>query len=173
MIASLRHAASTRLAWGLLSLSALLFELCGLFFQHVMGLPPCVMCIYERVAFLGIALAGLLGMLQPRLWPLRWAALLLWGYSSLQGLQLSLQHVDYQMNPSPFNTCSLFAEFPTWLPLDRWLPWLFNPTGDCAEIQWQFLGWSMPQWLVLIFGAYLAVFLIIALANLTKGRCCQ
>lgn len=173
MIALLRHATTTRLAWGLLSLSALLFELCGLFFQHVMGLQPCVMCIYERLAFLGILAAGLLGLLHPRWLWLRWAALSLWGYAAFRGLQLSLKHVDYQLNPSPFNTCSLFADFPAWLPLDKWLPWLFNPTGDCADIQWQFLGWSMPQWLVLIFGVYLALFLLIALANLVKGRCCQ
>lgn len=98
---------------------------------------------------------------------------MLWAYGAFRGLQLSLKHVSYQLDPSPFNTCSLFAEFPSWMPLDKWIPWMFNPTGDCSERQWAFLGWEMPQWLVLIFGCYLAVAIIIMLGNLGKARCCQ
>ncbi|MGL5565135.1 MAG: disulfide bond formation protein B [Plesiomonas sp.] len=38
---------------------------------------------------------------------------------------------------------------------------------------WQFLGYSMPQWLVVIFAAYLLVFTVVAIGNLVKGRCCN
>ncbi|MGL5525338.1 MAG: disulfide bond formation protein DsbB [Aeromonas veronii] len=173
MIEFLRHLVTTRLAWGLLAASALFLELCALFFQHVLGLQPCVMCIYERLAVLGVLCAGLLGMAAPQKWYIRWGAMLLWGYSSLKGLQLALKHVDYQMNPSPFNVCSPYADFPSWLPLDQWLPWLFLPSGDCGEITWQFLSFSMPQWLVAFFAAYLLVFIVIAIADLIKRRCCN
>ena len=91
MIEFLRSIAAHRLAWGLLAASALLLELCALFFQHVLGLHPCVMCIYERIALLGVLSAGLLGMVAPQRWYLRWSALLLWGYSAFRGLQLALQ----------------------------------------------------------------------------------
>lgn len=50
---------------------------------------------------------------------------------------------------------------------------MFYPDGDCSEISWQFLGFSMPQWLVVIFAAYLLVFVIVAAGNLIKGRCCN
>ena len=171
MIEFLRSIAAHRLAWGLLAASALLLELCALFFQHVLGLHPCVMCIYERVALLGIGLAALIALIDPtRIW-LRWPALLLWGFSSLRGLQLSLKHVDIQLNPSPFNTCSLFPDFPSWLPLDGWTPWFFAAYADCAERQWSLLGWELPQWLVPIFSLYLAIWLLILIANLAqKGR---
>ncbi len=43
-----------RRAWLLLLAFIIVFEACALFFQHVMMLAPCVMCIYERVAMLGI-----------------------------------------------------------------------------------------------------------------------
>ena len=46
---------------------------------------------------------------------------------------------------------------------------MFYPDGDCSEISWQFLGFSMPQWLVVIFAAYLLVFVIVAAGNLIKG----
>ncbi len=173
MISYIRTISGQRAAWLLLAASTMIFEFCGLFFQHVMGLSPCVMCVYERLAFIGILIAAGLALLAPQKPWLRWPALLLWTYSAFRGLQLSLKHVSYQLDPSPFNTCSLFAEFPNWMPLDKWIPWMFNPTGDCSERQWAFLGWEMPQWLVLIFGCYLAVAIIIMLGNLGKARCCQ
>ncbi|ALP42057.1 MULTISPECIES: disulfide bond formation protein DsbB [Aeromonas] len=173
MVEFLRTLAAKRWPWALLAATALSLELCALFFQHVLGLHPCVMCIYERIAVLGIVAAGLLGTLNPeRLW-LRWSAMVLWGYSAFHGLQLALRHVDYQVNPSPFNVCSPYADFPSWMPLDQWIPWLFMPSGDCSEITWQFLTLSMPQWLVGIFAAYLLVFIVVAVGNLAKGRCCQ
>ncbi|MNC40345.1 Disulfide bond formation protein B [compost metagenome] len=99
--------------------------------------------------------------------------MLLWGYSAIWGLKLALKHVDYQVNPSPFNVCEGFVDFPSWAPLDQWVPWLFFPDGDCSEISWQFLSFSMPQWLVLIFAAYLLVFVVVTIGNLVKGRCCN
>ena len=44
----------SRRAWWLLALSALGLELTALWFQHGMGLDPCVKCVYERVAVLGL-----------------------------------------------------------------------------------------------------------------------
>ncbi len=40
---------------------AFMLECAALYFQHVMKLQPCVMCVYERVALLGIMVAGLVG----------------------------------------------------------------------------------------------------------------
>ncbi len=62
-------------AWLLLALTALVLELAALYFQHVMLLQPCVMCIYERVALFGILGASLLGALAPKS-PLRYVAIL-------------------------------------------------------------------------------------------------
>ncbi|NCB59990.1 MAG: disulfide bond formation protein B, partial [Gammaproteobacteria bacterium] len=75
---------------------------------------------------------------------------------------------DIQLHPSPFNTCDLFVTFPQWLPLNQWMPWFFNGTGDCSEIQWQFLTWTMPQWLIVAFGIYVACSFIIISGNLIK-----
>lgn len=173
MLPFIKKISRQRPAWGLLAASVFAFELTGLFFQYVMGLQPCVMCVYERLAFIGILVAALIGLVAPQYKWLRWPAMLLWLYSSVRGLQLSLRHVDYQTNPSPFNTCPLFPDFPSWLPLDHWFPFLFHPTGDCAVKQWEFLTWEMPQWLVLIFSCYIAVAIFIMACNLAKARCCE
>ncbi|AKH89365.1 disulfide bond formation protein DsbB [Edwardsiella tarda] len=169
MLQFLKRCSQGRGAWLLMALTALLLELTALYFQHVMLLKPCVMCIYERCALFGILGAGLLGAVAPQT-PLRWAALLLWLYSGYRGLELAWQHTMIQLHPSPFTTCDFFVSFPTWLPLDKWFPAIFFANGDCAERQWQFLTLEMPQWLVGIFAAYLLVALLVLLAQFVKTK---
>ena len=159
---------TTRPAWISLALSAIFLELCALFFQHVMDLAPCVMCIYERVALFGVVIAGLLGGIAPQNSSLRWIALLLWFGATAKGLQLSLLHVSYQF-PDPnvlFGpTCDLFVSFPSWAPLNEWIPSVFEATGDCSKIVWQFLTLTMPQWLVVIFAAMLLVNIVVIISQ--------
>ena len=72
--------------------------------------------------------------------------------------------------PSPFQTCDFAARFPTWLPLDKWLPQVFVASGDCSVRQWQFLSLEMPQWLVGIFAAYLLVAILVIVAQPFKAK---
>ncbi|WP_422528765.1 disulfide bond formation protein DsbB [Serratia fonticola] len=168
MIVYLQGITQQRASWMLLLVSALFLEICAMVFQHGLGLLPCVMCIYERIATIGLIAAALVALLNPKRAVFRWLGILIWGYCSIRGLQLSLQHVDYLLNPAPFNTCSIFPDFPGWLPLDSWVPFFFAAYADCAEKQWQFLGWELPQWLVPIFALYLAIWLVIVIANLIR-----
>jgi disulfide bond formation protein DsbB len=164
MFNKMKHFSSTRTAWGLLLLCIIFFEACALFFQHVLMLAPCVMCIYERIAMLGIGGAALIGLIAPNNAMIRGIALLSWGGSAYKGLMLSLQHVNYQLHPSPFATCDVFVKLPSFLPLHEWMPWMFEAYGDCSKIVWQFLTLTMPQWLAVIFAANLlccALFIIV------------
>jgi len=128
------------------------------------------MCVYERVTMLGIIVAGLVGAVAPHILWIRLVAFITWAVSAIWGLQLALQHTDYQMNPSPFATCDFFPNFPTWAPLHEWLPWLFNPTGDCSDIVWTFMDYSMPQWLIVSFGIYTALFAVIAISAMLPKK---
>lgn len=170
MIVWLRSITQARLAWVLLGVSAVFLEVCALLFQHGLGLRPCLMCIYERIAVIGLIVSSVVALIDPskRIW--RWSGLIMWGLCIYRGLQLSLRHVDYLLHPSPFNTCSLFPDFPSWLPLDVWFPWWFKPLAECSERQWSMLGWGLPQWLVLIFSLYLLVWLMVITANLLTHR---
>lgn len=102
--------------------------------------------------------------------PLRYVAIVIWLYSALRGLQLSWEHTMIQLHPSPFQTCDFAARFPTWLPLDKWLPQVFVATGDCSVRQWEFLTLEMPQWLVGIFAAYLVVGVLVLIAQPFKPK---
>lgn len=66
MLQFLNRCSKGRGAWLLMALTALVLELVALYFQHVMLLQPCVMCIYERAALFGILGASLLGAVAPK-----------------------------------------------------------------------------------------------------------
>ncbi|REL29992.1 disulfide bond formation protein DsbB [Thalassotalea euphylliae] len=150
--------ATKKQAWGLLATSALGLEFAALYFQYVMELAPCIMCIYQRVAIWAIFFAGVVGYLAPNQLVARLAGYGLWGTGAIWGLIIALEHVEMQSATlSLFFTCDFTPNFPSWAPLHEWLPALFEATGDCGEISWQFLGYSMPQWMVVVYGVYTAL----------------
>ena len=166
----LKQASRNRFTWMLLALSALLLELAALYFQYgKMELQPCILCIYERTAVMGIFLAGLIGAIAPQLLIFRWVGFALWGSSAVWGLMLALEHSGIQQN-SMTASCDFLAKFPSWAKLDEWFPLLFNPTGFCDEIQWQFLGFSMPQTMVGIYVLYLLVLAVVVGAQFREDR---
>ena len=157
--------------WLLLALSALGLELCALFFQYVMNLAPCIMCVYQRVAIFAIVLAGFIGFLGCKFLIARIIAYALWATGAIWGLLIALEHVEIQANSgSLFFSCDFVPNFPTWAPLHEWIPALFEATGDCGEINWQFLGYSMPQWMVVVYGVYSIAFILIILNRLFQAK---
>jgi disulfide bond formation protein DsbB len=42
---------------------------------------------------------------------------------------------------------------------------VFEASGDCSKVVWQWLGWSMPQWLVGIFSAMLVIWGLVVIAQ--------
>ena len=158
-------------AWLLLSVSALALELSALFFQYVMDLAPCIMCVYQRVAICGIFLAGLIGFAGCRFLISRIIAYGLWAVGAIWGLLIALDHVEVQNNAgSLFFSCDFFPNFPTWAPLHEWIPFLFEATGDCGKINWQFLGYSMPQWMVVVYALYTLTFVVVLTSRLLHAK---
>lgn len=155
--------AQSRLAWLILTGTALGLEIAALCFQYLLKLDPCVMCIYQRLAIFGILAAGLIGVVGYKHRFARLIAVVGWGISAAWGLKLALELVDMQTNPSPFATCSFLPEFPAWMPLHEWIPSIFLPTGMCSDIPWEMMGLTMGQYMIGAFAAYLialAVFFI-------------
>lgn len=159
-----------RRSWLLLALTALTLELCALYFQHVMKLEPCVMCVYERLAMFGLIFSGLLGAINPESLIIRISAFIVWAASAIWGLMLALEHAGLQMNSSPFATCDFLPNFPEWAPLHQWFPWLFNPTGDCTQVVWTMFDYSMPQWLVVGFTLYCLSLVIVLISSLLPNE---
>ena len=97
MLRFLNQCSRGRGAWLLMALTAFALEMVALWFQHVMGLKPCVLCIYERCALFGIMGAGLVGAIAPKT-PLRYVGIAIWLYSAWKGIELSWQHTMMQLH---------------------------------------------------------------------------
>lgn len=159
-----------RWAWAALFLSAFVLEVTALYFQHAMDLKPCIMCIYQRTAVFGVLFAALLPLLKDNLIT-RTVGLVTWGVSAIWGLLIAIEHVDLQNNSNPFFTaCEIVPNFPSFMPLHNWLPNIFAATGDCGNIDWQFMDMSMPQWMIVIFAAYTIAFSVVLFTRLFTRR---
>lgn len=161
-----------RWPWLLLGTSALLLEFAALYFQYGMGLEPCVMCIYQRAAVAGLALSGFVGAIAPQNVLVRTTAFAGWFTAAIWGLFIAYEHVQMQ-NPDNFllaMSCDVFPNFPSWMAIHEWFPSVFEARGTCDTIDWQFLGQSMPSWMVISFVAYTAVAVVILLSRLYKQR---
>ncbi len=170
MIESLFQFSQKRGSWFILMLAALSLELTALYFQYGMDLHPCILCVYQRTAVAGIFLAGLIGLASPATPWIRWLGLMLWAGSAIWGLSLTIEHVAIQTDPTLAGECEFLANYPNWFKLDEWLPTVFEPTGSCDEIQWRFLGFTMPQSMLGIFAFFLLVLLPVLVSQFQGKR---
>ncbi|STJ55445.1 disulfide bond formation protein B [Escherichia coli] len=90
MLRFLNQCSQGRGAWLLMAFTALALELTALWFQHVMLLKPCVLCIYERCALFGVLGAALIGAIAPKT-PLRYVAMVIWLYSAFPRCAVNLR----------------------------------------------------------------------------------
>lgn len=167
MLHSLKALSMQRWGWLLVLLSCLVLLCTALYFQYGLNMQPCIKCINVRAAFTAILLASLLALLAPRNTLLRLVGLLgmlagaIWGISEAN----ELLHIEQLLAEGGFFSCSLFAEFPTWLPLDKWLPAVFEPTGSCGDTSWQFAGKSMAFWSAVSLWLYAVVAAVLLLSQ--------
>lgn len=143
-----------RIGWAVIALGALFLQVVALYFQYGMGLEPCIMCVYQRLAVAGIFVSAFLGYVLSRSF---WGQIFCHSgmvYASGEGFTVAKEHIQKQSGESFFATCDLFPNFPSWMPLHEWLPSVFAATGDCSNIDWSLFFMSMPEWMVLIFAGF-------------------
>ena len=117
------------------------------------GLEPCNLCIFQRLAFAGLGLVFLLGGLHgPRGAGGRRAYGVLAGLAALVGIAIAARHVWIQVFPSPTASCGVPLSFmrETMSTTDV-IRKVLTATGNCGDIDWTFLGLSMPAWSLVWF----------------------
>lgn len=170
MLQRIKLLSSQRLGWVLLAISAIALLSTALYFQYQLNIQPCIKCIYIRAAFSGILLAALLGMLSPGNAFVRVLALFGALSAAVFGLVQAndLLHIEQVIATGGFSSCSFFAEFPSWMPLDQWLPSVFEPRGSCGEDSWRFLNHSMAFWTAVTLYGYIAVCGLLLLSQFVR-----
>ncbi|MDX1391078.1 MAG: disulfide bond formation protein DsbB [Rheinheimera sp.] len=167
MLQKIKRLSMQRWGWALVVLSSLALLATALYFQYGMQLQPCIKCIYVRSAFSGILLAGIIGLLAPRHALVRLLALVGMLAAAIFGIlqAYELLEIEQLLAEGGFFSCALFAEFPRWMPLDQWLPAIFEPTGSCGDTSWMFLGKSMAFWSAFALWCYAAVAALLTAAQ--------
>ena len=155
--ASLCSWSETKTPWFILFLSALALFISALVFQHGFGHAPCIKCIYQRTAVVGIMLAAFLPLLL-NIAPVRLLAYIGWAVGAVWGFIIANEHVDIIFAPNPFFAiCEFIPNFPSFMPLHEWLPSVFAAPGSCDDTRWQFVGMGMAEWMRIIFAIYSVV----------------
>lgn len=170
MLCFLNTFSKTRKFWSLLVLSVIGLISINLYIQYHFFLRPCTLCIYQRCAFFGIIIAGLIVLINPNTL-LRFFGILIWIFSSFKGFCLSKQHIVTIFHSTPFFVCELSIEFPNWIPLHKLWPSMFNvDTGNCLNDTWYFLSLEISQWTLLIFSNHLILSIYTMIAQFIYSK---
>jgi disulfide bond formation protein DsbB len=118
--------------------------------QFVEELEPCPLCISQRLLFLATGLVFLLGTMHGR-FSRFYAALS--GLTALGGASVSARHVWLQhLPPEQVPECSPGIEYVfQHFPLADTLKLMLTGTGECAKVDWTFLGLAIPAWALIAF----------------------
>ncbi len=125
----------------------------ALWIQTHYNLEPCPLCISQRMVFMGLGLLFLLGaFFNPR-------TLLSKGFTALQvltalgGAGVAIRHWWIQAHKEEMIVdCGVGFDYMfEHFPLKKALDLVFKGTGDCAAIDWTFLGLTIPQMSLIAF----------------------
>lgn len=126
----------------------------ALWIQTTYKLEPCPLCISQRMVFMSLGILFLLAFLHNPKNP-GWVKLhaVLQVLTALGGAGVAIRHWWLQVHKSEMIVdCGvgfdyMFENFP----LKKALTLVFRGTGDCATIDWTFLGLSIPQLALIAF----------------------
>lgn len=147
--------------FGAICVSALLGY--AFFAQFQLGKDPCPLCILQRVAFFVMGVFFLFGALHaPRGGGRKFYAVLV-SLGGIVGALIAGRHVWLTHLPADeVPACGPGLNFMLdTFPLSKTLQLVLTGSGECAKVDWSFLGLSMPAWCVIWFVG-LTVFALIA-----------
>ena len=131
----------------------------ALYAEHVLGLAPCPLCIFQRIAVIAVGIIFLLAALHnpDRAGARIYGALIAAG--ALAGIGIAARHIWIQAQP-PGTVAACGADLGYLMevmPLTEVLTKVFTGSGECGVIDWRFLGLSMPWWVAIslsVLGAW-------------------
>lgn len=126
----------------------------ALVIQTQFKLEPCPLCISQRMVFMGLGLLFLVAALvNPKQVITRNIFAILQLLTAIGGAGVAMRHWYLQAHrESMIADCGvgfdyMFDNFP----LQKALTLIFRGTGDCAAIDWTFIGLTLPQLALIAF----------------------
>lgn len=123
----------------------------ALYAEHVLYLMPCPLCIFERIATISLGIIFLVAVIHNPAGKGRYAYATLVTLAAAGGVGVAGWHVWIQnLPPDEVPSCGPgFDYIMDSFPLADALNMIFNGSGECATIDWVFLGLSMPAWVLI------------------------
>ena len=141
----------------------------ALYAQYELGLEPCPLCIFQRIAIAALGVVFLIAALHhPRGWGARVYAVLL-AVAALTAIGVAGRHLYVQhLPPGTLPSCGAPLEvLMKFMSPGALIKKVLTGSGECSEVTWRFLGLAMPAW-VLICALILGAFGVIA--NAGRGQ---
>ena len=141
----------------------------ALYAQYELGLEPCPLCIFQRIAIAALGIVFLIAALHhPRGWGARAYAALL-AVAALTAIGVAGRHLYVQhLPPGTLPSCGAPLEvLMKFMSPGALIKKVLTGSGECSEVTWRFLGLAMPAW-VLICALILGAFGVIA--NAGRGQ---
>lgn len=141
----------------LVCVTSLLFAV--LFLQGVLYLNPCPLCIIDRLLISMMAIVFLVAAVHNPVGVFRLIYIVINFILVIAAFLVGARHVWLQHLPADqVPECGAGLEFmlevfPLWEVLRK----VFTGSGECAEIQWQFLGLSIPELTLILFSGLLVL----------------
>lgn len=140
----------------------LCFGLLGfaLYVQYGLFLDPCPLCILQRIAFFALGLIFLVGAIHAPGALGRKVYGVLAAIAAGSGIGIASRHVWLQsLPPDQVPDCGPGLNYMLdTMPFGAALSKVLQGSGECAAIDWTFLGLGMPVWsLVWFLGFFLGV----------------
>jgi protein dithiol:quinone oxidoreductase len=160
-------ASNRRLGNGLGFLACALLIGYALYAEHVLGLAPCPLCIFQRVAVIALGVIFLIAAIHN---PGRTGARVygvLGALAALAGIAISARHIWIQAQP-PGSVAACGADLDYLMeimPLTEVVSKVLTGSGECGKVDWTLLGLSMPWWVAIALAALLVWSLIVNLAR--------
>jgi len=131
----------------------------GFYLQYVQGLEPCPLCMVQRGFFMSVMVLFILAALHGPRRVGTWIyavliVLLAAGGAAAASRQAWLQHLPADKVPQCGPDLFFMLEN---MPLSRTLQKLIQGSGECAAVDWTFLGLSIAGW-SLVWFTVLAVY---------------
>ncbi len=139
----------------------------AIYVQHAMFLDPCPLCIFQRVAFMWIGAVALLAAIHNPAATGRWIYAFLVFLGCVAGAVIAGRHVWLQsLPPDQVPDCGMGLNYMLdTMPFADVLKQVFYGSGECAQIDWTFLGISMPGWTLAWYIGFALVTLVVVVAQ--------
>ena len=144
----------------------------ALYLQEALHLEPCPLCIFQRVCVMAIGAVALMaalhnpGRLGRRLYA-GLLGLLAIGGAALAGRQVWLQHLPADQVPECGPGLEYMLEA---FPLNQTLQLVLRGSGECAKVDWTLLGFSIAEWMLVVFAGFLIYAFVLTFTKTFASR---